>query len=236
MADVSDVAEALAQIVADAAYPNGTGQPSVSNGPIIVYPGWPDPDSLDADLAAGKVHVSIFPRPGDTITSIMMGDIDWSEDTNNGLTGTASREVRRQAKQFQITIWAPTPPLRDVVAAKVDAALAVTSRIAMPDGSHGVVSYVNMTQIDAQQKSSIYRRDLFYSVNYAIVQTQVEYAILHVLTNVAAGPTADDPELLASRPIPYVQAPPYQPPLPSILLENGGHLLTEAGGRILLEA
>lgn len=190
MADVSEVGEALAQIVAAAAYPNGTGQPSIGACDIMVYQGWPNPQTLDADLAAGKVHISVFPRPGDTITSIMMGDVEWSETTNTGTTGTSTREVRRQNKQFQITVWAPTPTLRDTIAKQVDLALALTSRFAMPDDSQTVLTYVNATQSDQNQKVSIYRRDFFYAANYALVQTDAEYTVKQSITNVTTGPTA----------------------------------------------
>lgn len=189
MADVSEVGEALVQIVAAAAYPNGTSQASVGACPIMIYQGWPAPQSLDADLAAAKVHISVFPRPGDTITSIMMGDVEWSETTNNGTTGTTTREVRRQNKQFQITIWAPTPALRDTIAKQIDLALALTTRIEMPDGSQTVLTYVNATQSDQNQKVSIYRRDFFYAANYALVQAGADYTVLQTITKVTTGPT-----------------------------------------------
>jgi hypothetical protein len=64
MADLSDVLTALCQGLAGALYPNGTAQPSAVTAPCVVFPGWPDPASLDADLAAGRVQVSVFPRPG----------------------------------------------------------------------------------------------------------------------------------------------------------------------------
>lgn len=64
MADITTVLTALAQGLAGALYPNGTSQPSAVTAPCIVFPGWPDTASLDADLAAGKVQISVFPRPG----------------------------------------------------------------------------------------------------------------------------------------------------------------------------
>lgn len=189
MADVSEVADALVQIISGAVYPSGLGQPSVGDCPIIVYQGWPNPQTLDVDMAAGKVHISVYPRPGDAITSIMMGDTEWVETANNGTTGTSAREVRRQNKQFQISIWSPTPQLRDLIAKPVDLALALTSRMTMADGSQAIVTYVNLTQRDEQQKAMIYRRDFFYAVNYAIVQIDSEYTVLQTITNVTTGPT-----------------------------------------------
>jgi hypothetical protein len=68
MADVSDVMNVLVKSAECAVYPNGvvTSQgakiPSITGTDIIVYPGWPSSDNLDQDLAAGKTHVSVFPK------------------------------------------------------------------------------------------------------------------------------------------------------------------------------
>jgi hypothetical protein len=60
MADVSDVQSAIVTLVSAAIYPNGTGQASVAGVPVVIYPGWPDSDTLTADLAAEKCHVTVF--------------------------------------------------------------------------------------------------------------------------------------------------------------------------------
>ena len=76
MADISDVQSALVGLITGTLYPNGTGQPSLINVPILVYAGWPDANTLDADLAAlnagnpaGRIHVSVFPRPEEQRTT-----------------------------------------------------------------------------------------------------------------------------------------------------------------------
>ncbi|MDW3683105.1 hypothetical protein RA280_15370 [Cupriavidus sp. CV2] len=63
MADLSDVSDALVTLIANTLYPNGTGQPPAPGVPCRVYAGWPTPAQLDADLAAGTAHVSVFNRP-----------------------------------------------------------------------------------------------------------------------------------------------------------------------------
>ncbi len=189
MADQDDVAGALVQIVSDAVYPNGVDQPSVGACPVIVYQGWPNPQTLDADLAAGKAHISVFPQPGDVVTAVMMGDTDWQEASNNGTTGIGAREVRRQTKQFQITVWTATPALRSMIAKPLDLTLALTSRIALPDGTQALLSYARQTARDEQQKLLIYRRDFFYAINFATLQTQPQYAIRQTIVNAAGGPS-----------------------------------------------
>lgn len=74
MADLSDVEIGLATLVSGIIYPNGTTQPSAV--PLVapytsplscyVYPGWPVPAKLEADLVANPpvVHVSVYAMPG----------------------------------------------------------------------------------------------------------------------------------------------------------------------------
>lgn len=69
MADISDVCDVMAALAAQAVYPNGTGQPSITGAQVACFQGWPDPASLDADLAKGNVQVSIYPRPEERNTS-----------------------------------------------------------------------------------------------------------------------------------------------------------------------
>ena len=233
MADQSDVAATLAAMIAAALYPNGTNQPSVVGAPVIVYPGWPNPQTLDADMAAGKAHVSVFPRPGDVVTSLAMGDAEWVETVNNGTSGTSALELRRQTKQFQVTVWAPTPPLRDAIGKICNVVLAATSRFNLPDTTQATMAFVTETQSDEAQKVLIYRRDIFVSVNFALVETEAEFTILSVLLNVGAGPSATDHELMVSYPLVIVPVP--QMPTNDLLLEDGlSHLLTEAGGGLSL--
>jgi hypothetical protein len=64
MADISDVRQALAQIIGALAYPvgvpSGAAPPSPLIGaPVRIYAGSPEREALDADLAAGIVNVSV---------------------------------------------------------------------------------------------------------------------------------------------------------------------------------
>ena len=68
MADLVDVENSLVALISQILYPNGTGQPSLTGTPAIVYAGWPAASRLDADLlllsqgqAGGKIHVTVFP-------------------------------------------------------------------------------------------------------------------------------------------------------------------------------
>lgn len=70
MADQSDVANALVALTTAALYPDGPGSPSVPGPDCKIYRGWPNSAALDADLAAGRINVTIFPvaEPGRNTT------------------------------------------------------------------------------------------------------------------------------------------------------------------------
>src|SRR5258706_60516 len=70
MADLSDVEQAIVNTITALVYPTGTGNPSAvlndagSPMPVRLYRGWPIAASLDADLAAGTVNISVQARNG----------------------------------------------------------------------------------------------------------------------------------------------------------------------------
>jgi hypothetical protein len=64
VADQSDVETVLTTLISGVLYPNGTGSPSAVGPACRIYRGWPNPSALDADLAAGVVNVTVYPRNG----------------------------------------------------------------------------------------------------------------------------------------------------------------------------
>lgn len=63
MARLEDVSNALVALAAQATYPNGTSNPSVTGGTVRLYHGWPVRETLDRDLAAGITTVTVYPSP-----------------------------------------------------------------------------------------------------------------------------------------------------------------------------
>ena len=64
MATLDDVQNAMVDTITPALYPNGVMSPSIAGVDIFIYPGDPLKENLDADLKAGKIHVSIFAMKG----------------------------------------------------------------------------------------------------------------------------------------------------------------------------
>lgn len=61
MADQSDVENALVAVISAALYPDGPDAASTVGLPCRVYRGWPSAAALEADLAARRVNVTVFP-------------------------------------------------------------------------------------------------------------------------------------------------------------------------------
>lgn len=189
MADMSDAGNALVELIAGILYPLGTSAASLIGDRVLVYQGWPDPVTLAGDLAGGTIHVSVFPKPGDKVTSISPDDDDWEEMEPGA---SAMLELRRQTRLFQISVWAGLFARRDAAASAIDAGLAAVSRLALVDGSVALMTYESSLQDDDQQQAGIYRRDLLYAVNYATTQVMALTAITATVTDVTASVNGAD--------------------------------------------
>jgi hypothetical protein len=106
-----------------------------------------------------------------------------------GVTGTSGMEVRRQERLFQIGIWANSPQSRTAVAKAIDPALAVMPFITLPDLFTGRLRYKNSMVTDVSQKQLLYRRDLFYTVEYPTTQFETNIQITQEQLNIAALPS-----------------------------------------------
>lgn len=105
-----------------------------------------------------------------------------------GVTGTLASEIRRQERVFQIVIWADTPAHRDAIAQPVDVALAATQFLTLSDGFGARLIYKGSMVSDDYQNEKLYRRDLFYTVEYATTQTVTGTQIITEQLNI--GPQA----------------------------------------------
>ena len=103
-----------------------------------------------------------------------------------GAYGKNIREIKRQERLFQITVWANTPDLRTSAASLLDAAFADISRITLADQTIARLTYKGSMMSDGNEKNRIYRRDLNYTVEYATTQTATDTAIVTIQENVSS--------------------------------------------------
>ena len=84
---------------------------------------------------------------------------------------SVQREVRRQQQGFRVTLWCPSPLLRDAVGAAVDQALTNSNWLPLADGTLAYLRAHGSTVFDQSQNANLYRRDLLYAVEYATTVT-----------------------------------------------------------------
>lgn len=106
-----------------------------------------------------------------------------------GVLGQAVRIVRNEAKPFQIVIWAPTPDARVAIARAIDPVLSDTPRLLLADGTIGNLSYTSSTDLDIDQRQGLFRRDLFYTVEFATTRVGTFETI--VSSELDLSPTVD---------------------------------------------
>ena len=118
-----------------------------------------------------------------------------------GVLGVAIREVRRQIRTFQITVWADTPTKRDAIGSAMDIALTAIEFLTMPDSYAARLTYQNSHVTDNLQKAKLYRRDFQYSVEYATTQTEIETSITQEQLNISK---QIDPSIITGTSITFI--------------------------------
>ncbi|MCA1179793.1 MULTISPECIES: hypothetical protein [unclassified Pantoea] len=181
MASADDVSCFLAKRLAEAIYPQGEAEPGIVNAPVQIYPGWPVPGILQPDIDAGGVHISVWPLPTERRVNTPLGRPFRKSALSKVESDNVVRELRRQIKDFQITIWAPTPLLRSKVGAAVDTTLSEECHIDLGDGAPALMIYARQFDSDRAENWHVYRRDLIFSVNFATTQTITAPEVIHTV-------------------------------------------------------
>jgi predicted RecA/RadA family phage recombinase len=162
-----------------------------------------------------SISIAYAIQAGDTLTSIATGiatllSASVPGTTSNGhvvtiqdnahaglisarvvTVGQVGREVKRTDKSFQISLWSPTPQLRDSLAKTVDPMLGDLRNLMLADGSVGWNRYEYTIEFDTPSEEGLYRRDLFYRVEYPTLIVEDAYEIGAIKTNLTG--TQEDP-------------------------------------------
>lgn len=105
-----------------------------------------------------------------------------------GVSGTSVKEVRRQERRFQVTLWASSPAMRDALSNIVDPLLSILRFVTLPDGTAGRIIYRAQHITDVAQEHRSYRADFIYSVEYGTTVSDAEMTITQTQTNTTANP------------------------------------------------
>lgn len=127
-------------------------------------------------------------------------------DLRTGTVGQAFKEVRRSERQFQISVWAPSPASRSAVTEAFDPVLSDTPRLLLTDGQLARMTYRSSADDDFAQKQRIFRRNIFYTVEYAVTRSeqQTQIIVLNEVVTDSLGGTLFELE----RPVSTPPAPP----------------------------
>ncbi|GAN79778.1 hypothetical protein [Acidocella aminolytica] len=107
-----------------------------------------------------------------------------------GAVGQWLGEMRRQEQGFLVTVFAPTPALRDATAAAIDGALAGVNWLTLADGSSGRLLYHSSRSDDKPGVATVWRRTLTYTVEYATTQAFAAAQLLFMGLTVTADGSA----------------------------------------------
>lgn len=140
MADMTDVSNALVSMITATVYPNGTSQPPLSAVQAKVYPGWPDPATLQADLASHIAHISVFPTVQEKVTTRRIPE--WQQVIAPAPTLAAA--VAGTAITLSGTV--STPQGVDLIVDGVDYAYAVQANDSLASIAAALAALVSVNQ------------------------------------------------------------------------------------------
>ncbi len=92
--------------------------------------------------------------------------------------GLMIRETARERQGFQITIWAPSQAIRVALSKAFEAALLSYDRLALPDGTDGILTYQRSMVSDNSELEGLYRRDIIVMVEYGITETAPAWTVV----------------------------------------------------------
>jgi hypothetical protein len=148
---------------------------------------------IAADAIVDYPGVFVFALGGSSLpfwTDATGGGIQFPTDrlmAHIGAPATKGKVTHRQRIQVAVTAWAADPNDRDTISAAVDAALKAVNRLVFPDTSRGLLFHARSVQVDRDQSTSVYRRDLIFSCEYATLQLYQAWEVTSVNVTESSG-------------------------------------------------
>ena len=133
--------------------------------------------ATDTPSTISAAFASIVPGATADGTSLTIADAVSLEARVEG-SATALMEIRRQEQTITVSVWTNQPTIRDALAGAIDNALAGIDWLAFCDGSSGLLRYRETVETDTSENANLYRRDLFYSMEYPTIRTAVAPAMM----------------------------------------------------------
>jgi hypothetical protein len=157
-------------------------------------------DTLSSIAAGLAANVNaVFPGMASAVGSVVSLNTGRFIIARVSGAGTTLTETKRQEKLFQIVTWAPPCNLasqdadawRTGVVRVLDPMLSALIRIVLPDQSYAHIVYQSSWSLEAAQSEGLYRRDLFYNVEYPTTVPGVATEIGAVQSQITGVATLD---------------------------------------------
>lgn len=156
---------------------------AIIDGQAFIYPIQPTDTLTSISTGLASLIAVAFPGTVSSGAAITLPVGVNAQAARVGTAGTVTTEWERQEQLFQITVWAPDSPTRADIGAPIKAALAQINFLTMIDGFGARCRYKTSRLSDEVQSATIYRRDLFYAVEYATTVTGTVPTIVAVTTS-----------------------------------------------------
>ena len=154
-----------------------------------------------------------------------------------GVIGVIGSEQRRQSVRIDINIWAPSPALRDLIAAPVRETFAQFDYLTLADGYAARCQAAADHWLDDPEKAGLYRRLLSFEVDYpTTLEVGAAEIIVFEVTGIAPYPLVyGGPAVLPTPPspgpTPGPEPLPFYPPVPVPATAAAGIELVELGSQ-----
>lgn len=163
--------------------------PLPSSGPSDIVLGLAG--RINADPTLSTIVQATASGPILTVTSL--GD-SFTVASYAGNGGTEVTEVARRCRDVQITVWAPSQEIRDIVGDPIDSLIGqlevfygdFQSGLVLGDGSFARIMLVNDFLLDDPVKADLFRRDFIISADYPVTTQDALYSILAPQLSVSA--------------------------------------------------
>jgi hypothetical protein len=145
--------------------------------------------STPPDIAAGLAALIVVDIPGTSAAGavLTLPGIARIGALRVGTGAPIVQEVKRQEREFQITVWSPSLDSRDSVAKPIDVKIGLTPRMSLADNTRGRLIYKGSPYTDFDQKQAIFRRDFIVTVEYPTTNMDFAPEVVAVLADFYTG-------------------------------------------------
>jgi hypothetical protein len=138
-------------------------------------------------IAAALASLVNAATPASSVGPVITIAAAFSITARVGIIGTVARELRRQVERVDINIWAPSPTLRDQIAAPVRTALANLDWLTMADNFAARIRACDDHWLDDPEKAGLFRRLLGYDIEYPTTESKAASEIIVFQSTTSAG-------------------------------------------------